>query len=195
MTNIRVDVVSEINRCGARGQIDDVASRCKHVDAFFENIGLHAVDELARIIDVLPPFHQGTQPDNATFIVVIFAGAFLVTPMRCDTVFSILVHFWRADLDLQCLAIIMDDRSVQRLIKIVFWCGDIVVKFMRNWSPVGVDDAQRRIAISYRRHQNTHPAHIEDHIERDALTVHFSIDRINVFWPAGDVRFYAGLFQ
>ena len=80
--------------------------------------------------------------------------------MRRDAIFGVLVHFTRADLHFERFAVIINDRGVQRLVQIIFWRGDVIVKFVRDRAPVGVDDAQGRIAGRYIGHDQAHAAQV-----------------------------------
>ena len=72
--------------------------------------------------------------------------------------------------------IIEDNRSVQRLVKIIFWGSNIVVKFIRDRSPMSMDHTQRSITTLNIRDKDSHTSHIKNHIKRYTFTIHFLIN-------------------
>src|SRR5574340_1352481 len=73
---------------------------------------------------------------------------------------------------------------MQRLVKVVFWSGDIIVEFLRDGPPGGVDDTQGCITFFYVRHDAADGPQVAYHFERLAFFDHFPVNRVDMFWAA-----------
>ena len=111
----------------------------------------------------------------------------LVTPVRRDTTLGMLVHFMRSDLDLQRLAVITDDHSVNRLVEVGLGCCDIVVELLWQVVPEAVDNAERRITVGNRIDEDTQGTHIEDMREVLVLALHLLPDAEDMLRATADV--------
>ncbi len=111
-------------------------------------------------------------------------GPLLVSPMSGDTVFSMLVHLRRADLNFERLAVIENDRRVQRLVEIVLWRSDIVVEFTGDGTPGLVNDGESLVAGQHVGNQHPDGPHVENLIEGKLLALHLAPDAVDMLGPA-----------
>ena len=148
MADLGVDMVGKIDRGGTLRQVDDIAARGEDIDAVLEYVRLHAVHELRRVGDFLAPIHQPAQRVDALLVAFVDAAAFFfVAPVRGDAIFGVLVHLGGADLHLERFSIVINDGGMQGLVIIVLGGGDVIVKFVRDGPPVGVDDPQGGVTV------------------------------------------------
>src|SRR5664280_581022 len=177
IANVGMDMIGKVDRGGTSRQVDDIAVRCEDVDAILENIGLHTVNKFLGIIDVAAPFHHTTEPVDA-FIVFVARATFLITPMGGDTKLGIFIHFDGTDLHFHRAAIVIYDRSVERLVEIILGGGDVIIEFIGNGPPMGVNNAQS--GITGRNIGNYEPdsAHVPHQVEGFAFLHHLFIDGI-----------------
>ena len=158
---IRMDAVSEVNRHTAYRQVDNITARRKDKDFIGKDIHLDRVDKVARIIHILMPFQQLTQPAEFGIKAPVTAGsrlaaaAFLIAPVRSDTVFADAVHLKGADLDFQRLTAIGQHCCMQGLIHIGFRHRYIVLEAARNRTPHAVYNTQRAVAVLNGVYQHT----------------------------------------
>ena len=193
--DLRVDVVSEINRGGTGGQINDVAAGGENIHPVPENIGFHAVHELTGVFHVLPPLHQLADVVHPAVEIRVVVTALLVPPVGGDPVFGALVHLLGADLHLQGFAVIVNHGGVQGLVEIILGGGDVIVKFAGDGPPGGVDSPQSLVTLLFGGEDDTHAAHIVNHLEGHALALHLAVDGIDMLGAGGDVCLKAGLLH
>ena len=92
MADFGVDAVGKVDwRCPGR-QLDDVPGRREDVDLLLEDVGLHRLDELFGIGDLVTPLHELPEPGHFRFDASVGAAAFFVAPMGRDAMFRRAVH-------------------------------------------------------------------------------------------------------
>ncbi len=192
ISDIGVDLVGEIEGSGTGRHADRVALGREDENTLREDVALDAFDEFLGVFDILAPFHQGTQVLD--HIVELFVGGspFFVTPVGGDAVLGFGVHFEGANLKLDRLAVVIDDRGVQRAVVVALGRGDVIVEFAGDRAPVGVDDAQDRVTVHFIFHQQAYAADIREQFEGQAFAGHFVVNRVDVLRPPGDLGFDAG---
>ncbi|MPM50298.1 hypothetical protein SDC9_97037 [bioreactor metagenome] len=190
-----MDVISKVNGGGAGGKVNDIAARGKDVYAVLEDICLHAVYKFVGILHFLTPIHKLLQPVDALFKLLITRAFFFITPVGSNTIFSILVHLRCADLHLKRFAVIINNGGMQRLVEVILWRSDVIIKFIWNWTPMGMYDAQCGITGGYIWHNEAHTTKIADHLKGFLLLHHLAIDGIDVFTATGDLSGDAGICQ
>ena len=72
------------------------------------------------------PEEVGREVLDFSFFVVFGQFLFVVVKACGETAFGVIVHFARADLELDDFFVFCDDGSVERLITVLFRDGDIV---------------------------------------------------------------------
>ncbi len=95
-------------------------------------------------------FEHLPQPIDLLLVRGIRFAALLVTPVRRDAKLGVLVHFVGANLDFNRLLAGADDRGMQRAIKIILRCGDVIIELARNVRPQAVDQTERGITVGNR---------------------------------------------
>ena len=119
MTDLGMDAIGKIDRRGTIRQRDDFSLRRQHIDIGLEDIALHDVHVFQRIVAFLIAHHREIlEPmqlflDFLLFALLTAILRFFVTPMRGDTSLGDLIHLLRADLHLEDIAVLADDRRVQ----------------------------------------------------------------------------------
>src|SRR5690606_2289711 len=188
LADLGVNGVGEIDRRRTLGKVDDVAARREDEDLVGEEVHLHRLEELLRILEVLLPLHQLAQPGEFLLVILEVAGAaLLVRPVRGDALLRHLVHLVGADLDLDAIADGADDRRVKRLVHVLLRHRDVVLEATRNGLPQGVDEAERLVAIRNRLGDDPEGDDVVDVFEIDALLTHLAPDRVKMLPAAGDL--------
>src|SRR5581483_6100404 len=119
VSELGVNGVREIDRRRAAWKDANVALRGEDADLVLEEIDLHALEELGRILELALPLHQLTEPPEFLRVRVADSPApLLVLPVRRDAAFGDAMHLVRADLDLDALAARADHRRVERLVHV-----------------------------------------------------------------------------
>ncbi len=184
MTNLGVDVVGEVNRGGAGGEVNDIALGGERVDSILEDVGLHRVHELAGVGDLLPPLHERPHPGNLGFKGLVSLTSFLVAPVGRDAVLGDAVHLLGADLYLQRLAVFADDCCVQALVHVVLGRRYVVVELARDRLPQPVHDAQNAIAVGNGLGDYADTSDVVDLPVGDVLALHLAVDAVDVLRSA-----------
>ena len=118
----------------------------------------------------------------------VLGGAFLVESVRGDAVFGDAVHFLGADLQLGALPPYPDDGGVDGAIVVVLGDRDVVLEAARHDFPVGVDDAQRAVAVGDGRHDDAEADHVRELFEGDRLAIDLGEDGPGRLHPRRDAR-------
>ena len=181
-----MDVVGEVEWCGAARQIDDLAAWRQRVQAISEQIALDAVDEIAFGMAGTRRIEHAARPFNLALVINVARAAFLVAPMGCNTEFSMLVHGARADLNLQGFRFRAYDGSVDGAVMIVLRSRNIVIEFAGHIAPQAVHCAERCITVGHGLDHDAHRTHIEQLLEGQVLSLHFPPDAVDVFGSAVD---------
>ena len=113
MAELGVDVVGEIQRGRAFGQVHDAALRRDGIDAVAEGFVFELVeDDVAAV--VVAAFDHAAQPFDLLFELFAVAHAFFfVEPVRGNAEFGVFVHFAGADLYFDDAVFRADERGVQ----------------------------------------------------------------------------------
>ncbi len=143
-----VNGVGEIDRRRFPRQHNDFPLRSKGINLFRIKIDLQCRKKFVGIGNVPLPLHHLTKPCQP-LLVLRRHGAVFVLPVRRNAFFAHLVHFFRANLDLESLARFRDHRGVQRLVQIRPRHGNEIFNAPRHRTPQIVNDAQHGVAILY----------------------------------------------
>ena len=189
----------EVDRRGLPGQADDVALGREDEDLLRTEVVAQRLEELAGLLGLALPVQQLAQPQHVVGRADLgrrteLAGAgpaagpraLLVLPVRGDAVVGGAVHVVRADLQLDRLAVRADHRRVQRLVHVELRHRHEVLEAAGQRLPVGVHDAQRRVAVAHRVDQDPDADEVPDVGEVAAADDHLLVDRVVVLGPAGD---------
>ena len=98
------------------GKGDDLALRREDEELGTEQRPLDGIHELLGIFEAALKLHHLADPRDALIERRFLRRLFLILPVRRDTVLRRAVHLFGADLDLEGLTEVGDDRRVQRLI-------------------------------------------------------------------------------
>ncbi|CCJ93950.1 p1177c; B1177_F1_12 [Cronobacter malonaticus 681] len=192
-----MDVVGKIQRCGACGQIDDIAFRGKHVDTIVKDLTAQFVEHLAGIRHLFLPGDKFTQPGDTVFMTVTHAAcrAFFVLPVRRHAEFSVFVHLFGADLNFHGFAARAKHHGMNGLVAVGFRVGDIIVELIRQMAIVRVNYPECGVAVLKALCDDAHGAHVKKLIKRQMLFLHFAPDAVDMFWTAVNLRLNAFFFH
>ncbi len=109
---------------------------------------LGAVAALQELDHVAQPFERIRLAAVAGFDVLA------VAPMRGDAALGDVVHLLGADLHLDALAFRPDDGGVDGAVAVGLGRRDEILEALRHHLPVGVQHAERAIAVRERRHDD-----------------------------------------
>ena len=82
-----------------------------------------------------------------------------------------------------------DDGRMQALIHALLGSRNVIVELSRDRVPHGMDYPERTVTIALLVDAHPDADEVVDLIERAPLEVHLSVNRIDVFGPAGERRF------
>ena len=119
--------------------------------------------------------------------VEVVGDALLVEGVGGDAVLGDAVHLLGADLQLGALAAEADDGRVDRAVVVVLGDRDVVLEAAGHDLPVGVDDAERAVAVGDRRHDDAEADHVGELLERDLLALDLGGDRPRRLHPRRDL--------
>src|SRR5690606_30939691 len=125
------------------------------------------------------------QPSNLFFVAgTLGAGIMpLVAPVSTYPQLGLLVHLEGAYLNFQHLVLRPEDRGMQRLITVLLWIGDVVVKLVRNVMPPRMHNAKHGVAITHSGHEDANGPNIVDLGKGNSLALHLPPDRIDMLCP------------
>ena len=159
LADLGVNRVGEVDRRRAAREDAHVALRREHVDLVGEEVDLHALEELDRVLDVLLELDQLAQPAELLRVLRIDAAAvrslyFQCAAMPCSATRCI-----------SCVRIWISMRWRPGPMTVVcsdwymfgFGQRDVVLEAARDRRPLRVDDAERRVAVGHatRRRRGT----------------------------------------
>ena len=191
MAEIRMHLVGEIERRSADRHVDDFALGRQHVHTVLEQLDPHAVEEIMGGVLIFGS-KQRPQLVDLSFIRLIGTAPFLVAPMRRDAALGMSVHVVGADLDFDRLVAGTEHRGMNRAVHVVLRGRDVVVELAGNERPERMHDAERRVAVRHRAHQDARRADIHDLLESQALHLHFAPDAEDVLRTAVDLSLDPG---
>ena len=183
MSNLRMDVVREIEGRCLRRQLHYVAFRTDGVYAIFKEIAANLLEQVSVIVSGLEQLPQET---NLLIKRGARGAAFLVSPVCRDAELCMLMHLLRANLNLNCLAIGANNGRVQRPVVVLFRIRDVIVELARNVRPQVVHDTQGCIARVDIVNEYAHGANVVQRIEAQTFALHFSPNTVDVLGSAGD---------
>ena len=108
--------------------------------------------------------------------------------MRRNTAFSDLIHLFRTDLYFKDLALIADDRCMQRLVHVLLRNGNIILQTARNRLVLCMNIAKDLIAVELRLGDDADRKQVQNLVEALMANSHLVIDRIEVFRAAEDAE-------
>src|SRR5215813_11814904 len=187
MADFRVNGVSKVDGSGATGEFDDAPFWSEGVDFGGSEVNFERVQEFAGFLEFLRPLDELAHPDDALVVVTIDGLSVFVFPVGGNTFFRDAVHFLSADLHFKGLAAV-NDRCVQRLIKIGARHGDVILEAARNRAPDVVNDAERGVATALRIGDDADGEKIVNLLESPALTDNFPVQRKETFSPGLEFR-------
>ena len=180
VSDIGMDPVGEIQRCGPRRQVLDLTAWGKDKDLILEDVHLDGLDELLRRREFLLPRHELAQPRKFRLELRIRLTAFLVAPVRRNPVFGDPMHIVRADLHLEESASARDHGRVQRLIHVALWHRDVIVELSWNRGPEAVNNSKRRIALRDRGYHNPEGKQVVQLVEAPPRPLHLLVNGVDV---------------
>src|SRR5579883_2220706 len=162
VAHVRVDPEGEVHGRGPGRQVDDVALGREDEDLVLEEVDLHRVHELPRVLHLLVPLQELPQPRELLGELALGpAPALLVAPVGGDAVLGGPVHLRGPDLDLERVPL-ADHRRVERLVAARLGVGDVVVHLAGNGLPQGVDDPEGLVALPDVVDDDAHPDPVVD---------------------------------
>src|SRR5580692_1071116 len=184
MTDFGMHGIGEIHGSGAPRHLQNAAFGRERVDLDGREIHLESRKKFSRFLQLLRPLDELAHPGDA--LIVIAGGRFaaLVFPVSGDAFLRNAVHFLRADLDLERLAA-MEDRGMERLIKVWPRHGDVILEAARDRPPNVMHHAQRGVAASLGVRDHADGEQVIDLLEAALLPLDFAVQRIKAF----DARF------
>jgi hypothetical protein len=102
------------------------------------------------------------------------------------------VHGLGAQLEFDVHARRADQRRVQRLVAVDLRDRDVVLEAARHRLVLLVQQAQRRVAVGHRRHDDAEAVDVGDLREAQVLLVHLAVDGVQRLLAAGDAHLHAG---
>ena len=183
VADVGVDVVGEVERRGAGGQVAHLALGREDVDLVGVEVGAQGIEELARVVRLPLPVHHPRDPGR-----LVARAVLLVEPVGGDAELGRRVHRVGPDLDLERLALGTDHRRVQALVHVELGHRDVVLEAPGQRLPERVDDAHRPVAVLHRLDQHPHRGEVVDLVELLALAGHLLVDRVEVLRPPGDLH-------
>ena len=208
VANISMHRIGEVEPGRAFRHGDDAPFWRKAENLVLEKLKLCVFERLVRVIPLLEHLHKS--PRRLVRVVLprrddLDAGAaaflfILVPPMGGDSALGRLMHFAGADLNLDALASAVvargaDHGGVDGTVIVRLRRGDVIVEFGRDHAPVGVDGAERAIAVVNAVDDDPESVDISDLVERDVLRRHFSPDRKGALFATVHLGVYTRFFQ
>ena len=185
VADVRVDLVREVERRGARRQRLDLALGREDEHLVLEEVRLQRLGELLRVVRVLLPVEQLAQPLD--LLLDRLAAVLLVDPVRGHTELGGAVHLHRADLDLERSSLGPDHGRVERLVHVELGHRDHVLEAPWQRLPQRVDDPDRAVAVLDGLDDHAHRREVVDLVELAALLGHLRVDREEVLGAPRDV--------
>ena len=185
-----MDEEGEVQRRRALGELLHVPGGREDVDFILKEIHAQRVHELLGVGFLPLPVDDFAEPFE--FRGVLDAHrvvALLVHPVRGHAVLGQTVHLLRADLDFNPFAFGADDRGVQALVAVGLGHGDIVFETPRHGLPLGMDEAEHRIAVAHILDDDAESQNIVHIVEREVLLGHLLVDAVDMLDAAPDRAF------
>ena len=197
----RVNRIGKINGTGTGWKRLYISGRREAVDILVEQVqvAFQQAHKLLVVGHVLLPLQNFPEPVQLFLFLFLFrlrcfsVRSFLVFPVRGDTEFRDPVHLKGPDLNFKRFSLRADQRRVKGLVHIRLGHGDIVLETPRYRRIHFVDNAQRRVAVLYRLHNDPDRKQIVDLIQRLILVHHLFVDAEKVFGSPTDLRLYPGI--
>jgi hypothetical protein len=178
VADVGVDGVGEVDRRGVLGQHDDLALGGEGVDLLGVQVDAQGRHELVGVGHLALPFHQLPDPSEALLVLGGDGVGGLVLPVRRDAFFGNLVHVFGADLDLELVAALGDERGVQRLVEVGPRHGDEVLESAGHGSPRGVQQAERGIALGFGFGDHADGEQVEDLVDGNGVGDELLLDGV-----------------
>lgn len=186
IADLGVDGVGEIDGAAADRQFLDLAAGGEGEDIRLVQFAPDAVEEFARIFDLVQRLDQLLQFAEEPGIAGADLLPFLVGPMGGNPFLGHPIHLFGTDLDLDEMAARPDNRSVHRLVVVGLGRGDEILDPPRNRRPVGMNDPQGLIALADRFDDDAEGHLVVDSFQGYVLDHQLLVDRIEVLRPADD---------
>ena len=184
MSDVGVNAIRKIERRGAARKGENVALRREGVDLVRIEIDFQRVHEHSRILDVVLPFHELSQPQEVLVVRLCRAAPFLVLPVCGDALLGDQVHLSGADLHFERLALLRHDRRVQRLVEVRLGHGDVVLDPAGHRPPHLMDDAQSGVTVFDVAGDDAEADVVVDLADVDLLAAELRPDRVHRLDPA-----------
>ncbi len=123
------------------------------------------------------------------------AGPLFILPVRRHAELGVFMHLFGANLDLNRFPARPKHHGVNRLVAVRFRVGDVIIKFVRQMTIVGMHDPQRRVAILQTFSDDTYRAHIKQLIKSEMLLLHFAPDAIDMLRTPVYLSLHAFIFH
>ena len=135
--------------------------------------------EIARIGDLVLPLHELPEPEKIRIVRLRADAAFLVFPVRGDSLLGDQVHLARPDLHFERLSFLGHHRRVQRLVEVRLRHGDVVLDPSGDRPPGLVDDAEGRVAVLDRGSDDAEGEVVVELADVDVLPSQLLPDRVH----------------
>ena len=174
VAEVGVDRVSEVDRSGALGQLDQFALRREGEDPVLVHRHPGMLEQLLRALGMFEDLDQVVDPRD---VHVALRLALLVRPVSGEPALGELVHLAAADLDFDPHLGIVDDRGVQRPIAVALGGRDVILEPARDHRPAAVDQAERAITFGDVVDDDPERHHVRQLLEADVPLGHLLPDR------------------
>ena len=193
VAHLGVDGVGEVDGGGAAREHLDLTRGGEAVHLLGVEVELEGVQELVGVLDLLLPLEELAQPGEGVVVLSHPGATLLVLPVGRDALLGDLVHLVGADLDLEGMAVVADDRGVERLVAVGAGHRDEVLDPPRDRPPGVVEDAEGCVAVGDRLDQDPEGHEVVDLLELDALALQLLLDRVEALDAPLDLGVDPGL--
>jgi hypothetical protein len=185
--------VGEVHRGTALRKADHVTLRSEDENLLRTEFEAQGLQELAGLLVLPLPVQQLAEPQHLVVALGRRAAlGLLVLPVRGNAELRRTVHVTGTDLQLDRLAMGADDGGVQRLVEVELRHRDEVLEPPGDRLPVGMDDTESGIAVTYGLHDDPDSHEIPDVSEIPAPHDHLLIDGVVVLGSPGHHRWDVG---
>ncbi len=198
MAEVGVDVIGEIDRCGAARQRDQVALGGEAEYLILIEVEAGMLEELLGGIAAFEQIDHLAQPLVGLDVAdVAFDGRSVVAiaPVCRHPALGDLVHLLGANLHLQALMLRSDQGGVQRTVSVGLGYGNEILEPRRHGRPSQMQDAEGAVTFLRRRHDHPKAENVGQLLEADLLFLQLAPDRKRPFRSAVHPGFQTVLRQ
>ena len=184
MTDLGVNRIREVDGCGVAWKCDDLQLGRKAIDLVGIQIHLQAGQKVPRVADLALRIDELPQPAKLLLSLHNSRFPFLVFPMCRDAFFRDTMHLLRAYLNLERLAVLTYDRSVERLVEVRAGYRDVIFDTAGDRPPEIVNGSQNGVTVLDAVCNDANGDEVEHLVDADLLALHLLVYAINSFDPA-----------